>query len=653
MAKLFERSLLLRLGLAMATITTLAFLGMLSSVFIAETTQGVASAVNQAGSLRMQSYRIATDLVYAGDMDPEAYWRTTEALVREFESRLDSPRLVGVIPDDPGHTLNAAYRLVSRKWERLIKPILNVYIGVVAPTTHPGWGKALHGDISAELADATRRNIRARYLTLVDGFVAEIDRLVGLLEDDAENKIQRLRLFQVVSLFLTVVVVVVTMYLMHTDVLLPLRDLLACAEQLRRGDLSARTRYESADELGRLGRAFNVMAQDLSRMYAGLEDLVRRKTRDLERSNRSLELLYVTSKRLGEPPLTEASFRAVLEDLETLAEVGPGSICLRDHAEDGRAFKLTTTRSEEAEALCTWPDCALCLGDGTTHTVDVPGADGQRQRRLLSLPIGDQEQRYGALLVELPVGDDLQPWQKRLLTTVAGHIGAALTTRQRLHESRRLALYEERGVIARELHDSLAQSLSYLKIQVSRLDMALRQQGDGVVAREVVTELREGVSSAYRQLRELLTTFRLKMDGRGLSQALEETVAEFGGRGAVTIELENRLQGIQLSPNEEIHVLQLVREALSNVSRHAEATRARVSLEADAGDRVTVVVEDDGRGIPPRPQRRHHYGLAIMEERARSLGGEIRMLPAPGGGTRVELVFKPGRDMDRFHNLHT
>lgn len=652
MAKIFERSLLLRLGLAMATITALAFLGMLSSVFIAETTQGVASAVNQAGSLRMQSYRIATDLVYAGDMDPEVYWRTTEALVREFESRLDSPRLVSVIPDDPEHRLNAAYRLVSRKWERLIKPILNVYVGVVAPTPHPGWTEGLHGDISAELADATRGNIRARYLTLVDGFVAEIDRLVGLLEEDAENKIQRLRLFQVVSLFLTVVVVVVTMYLMHTDVLLPLRDLLACAEQLRRGELSARTRYESADELGRLGRAFNVMAQDLSRMYAGLEELVQRKTRDLERSNRSLELLYITSKRLAEPPLTEASFRAVLEDLETLAEVGPGSICLRDHADDRRAFRLTTTRPDGADTLCTWPDCDLCLGDGTTHTVDMPGADGRRQR-LLSLPIGDQEQRYGALLVELPAGDDLQPWQKRLLTTVAGHIGAALTTRQRLHESRRLALYEERGVIARELHDSLAQSLSYLKIQVSRLDMALRQQDDGAVAREVVTELREGVSSAYRQLRELLTTFRLKMDGRGLSQALEETVAEFGGRGEVAIELENRLQGVQLSPNEEIHVLQLVREALSNVSRHAEATRARVSLEADAGGRITVVVEDNGRGIPPRPQRRHHYGLAIMEERARSLGGEIRMLPVSGGGTRVELVFKPGRDMDRFHNLHT
>lgn len=652
MAKIFERSLLLRLGLAMATITALAFMGMLSSVFIAETTQGVATAVNQAGSLRMQSYRIATDLVYAGDMDPEAYWRTTEALVREFESRLESPRLVSVIPDDPEHKLNAAYRLVSRKWERLIKPILNVYVGVVAPTLRPGWTEGLQGDISAELADATRSNIRARYLTLVDGFVAEIDRLVGLLEEDAENKIQRLRLFQVVSLFLTVVVVVVTMYLMHTDVLLPLRDLLACAEQLRRGDLSARTRYESADELGRLGRAFNVMAQDLSRMYAGLEELVRRKTRDLERSNRSLELLYITSKRLGEPPLTEASFRAVLEDLETLAEVGPGSICLRDHADDSRAFRLTTTRADGADALCTWPDCALCLGDGTTHTVDVRGADGRRQR-LLSLPIGDQEQRYGALLVELPAGKDLQPWQKRLLMTVAGHIGAALTTRQRLHESRRLALHEERGVIARELHDSLAQSLSYLKIQVSRLDMALRQQDDGAVTREVVTELREGVSSAYRQLRELLTTFRLKMDGRGLSQALEETVAEFGGRGAVTIELENRLQGVQLSPNEEIHVLQLVREALSNVSRHAEATRARVSLEADAGGRITVVVEDNGRGIPPWPQRRHHYGLAIMEERARSLGGEIRMLPAPGGGTRVELVFKPCRDMDRFHNLHT
>ena len=629
--------MLARLGLAMATITILAFIGMLSSVIIAETTQGVAGAINQAGSLRMQSYRIATELVYSGDMDPKRYWQRTNALVDGFEERMESPRLVGVLSDSTGDELNEAYNRVLQEWEHKIKPVLHVYVSIVAPKED--LGTPLGAIAEDPLADASRRHIRQRYLNMVDGFVAHIDGFVKLLEEDAESKIQRLRLIQVISLFLTVAVVFVTMFLMHNRVLVPLRDLLSCAGAARRGDFSVRTRHAGDDELGRLGRAFNVMAEDLSKMYADLEARVRAKTADLERSNRSLELLYNTTRRLTEVPLVDSAYNALLRDIEKSLGVGPTTICLS--AQDGTsATRLATTREQGVPATCQTRDCQFCLADGSTRLLDLKERYGSGER-VLSVPIKENEQQYGVLLIELPRDMELSGWQRRLLEAVTDHIAIAVNLTRRTTQDRRLALLEERNVIARELHDSLAQSLSYLKIQASRLDAALTEQEGSVGARSVVTELREGIASAYRQLRELLTTFRLQMDGRGLSAALDDAISEFRERSDLSIRLDNRIGGCQLTANEEIHILQVIREALSNVVRHAHANEVEVSLACDEADRVIARVDDDGIGLPSSAERRHHYGLAIMGERADSLGGTVEMEQRPEGGTRVQLTFTP------------
>jgi two-component system nitrate/nitrite sensor histidine kinase NarX len=261
--------------------------------------------------------------------------------------------------------------------------------------------------------------------------------------------------------------------------------------------------------------------------------------------------------------------------------------------------------------------------------------------------VRDRDRAFGVLLIDLPPDCAAEPWQERLLKTLAGHIGTAVNLQQRTREGRRLVLHEERTIIARELHDSLAQSLSYLKIQVTRLAAALRDPDNGAEPLAVLDELREGISSAYRQLRELLTTFRLKVDERGLTRALEATVQEFRDRGALDIRLDNAVPASLLSPNEEIHVLQIVREALSNVTRHARASHARVGLELHDGQ-VEVLIEDDGQGIAGRTAAAHHYGMTIMRERALSLDGALTCECGPGGGTRIRVQFSPRQPAARF-----
>lgn len=116
---------------------------------------------------------------------------------------------------------------------------------------------------------------------------------------------------------------------------------------------------------------------------------------------------------------------------------------------------------------------------------------------------------------------------------------------------------------------------------------------------------------------------------------------EFMRHGNFSISLKNHLLSVELASNEEIHVLQVIREALSNVEHHARAAQAEVSLERLENNRVRIRVDDDGVGIADAQSPVHHYGLKIMSDRAHSLNGDLSVRRREIGGTRVELEFNP------------
>ena len=621
-----KQSLLLRLGIAMATIVLLAVVGTISSVFMAETSEGFAAAINQAGTLRMQSYRISSSLVQPGKTGTEEAAHITQRLVAEYEQRLYNPRIHDVLSKEASPKVQATYRAVEDEWESNMQPIMSEYVG-----------RALGGKVDAR-TDTQLQQLKLAYLGRVDAFVDLIHAFVRALEDEAEEKIRQLRLIQIVVLALTLFVVVVILYLGKKDVLVPLRDLLTFAKAVRGGDFSIRSHPRREDELGQLGYAFNLMAEDLSKIYADLENRVEEKTADLEQSNRSLELLYSIAKQLGENPLTEASLDSLIGDIHRLIGIKGGAVCLGVPG-DKQAFRMAMTMQDQTNigAECEMPDCVRCLGEGDAHAFTVETNDGHMEGRY-SVPIRDQAQQYGILLVGLPDDMELEDWQRRLLETVASHIAMAINRSRQSSRNRMLSLLEERSVIARELQDSLAQSFSYLKIQVSLLEKTLDLTEDDKVY-EITNKLRDGLNSAHRELRELLTTFRLGMSEEGLSRAIEDTVREFNERSNIEIILENRIANCIFSPNEEIHTIQIVREALSNITRHAQATKANVALNCDLDGEVTVVIEDNGVGMPDINQLEHHYGLPIMRERAQGLNGILHVGPSNLGGTAVKLTY--------------
>jgi two-component system nitrate/nitrite sensor histidine kinase NarX len=617
-----KHSLLLRLGGMFAAITVLAVASMATSWRVAETTQGSGQAINLAGSLRMQSWRMAS--IHQRQIqfpDGDAREALAQA-IHQFERDLRAPAILAVLPADATAPINQEYRQVERHWLTVIKPRLSQPAPAPSAATDP---------VLAELP----------------AFVSRINHLVKQIELAAEAKILVMRVILGVAVIATLLVVIFSIYLVHNILVQPLRELLAMADRIGQGNLAIRTDLTGEDEIGRLGQAFNHMAEDLSKLYHSLETRVEEKTAELTIANQSLSLLYHSIARLYGGPVAHDTYAILLNDLENVLGVGHGLACLVETGSDHARIIASTLDPVRGDLdVCGLTSCAACMA---SRALSVhPLANG---RRVLTLPLKDTEQQYGVLQLEMPPGRELALWQNQLLDALSRHIGIAIGTARRTEQSRRLSLLEERAAIARELHDSLAQSLAYMKIQVSRLKPLLPSAGAGQApgaggeAAEVLAELREGLNSAYRQLRELLTTFRLRIEGEGLAAALQTTVGEFAARGSIPIALDVHLAGCTLSANEEIHALQIVREALSNVLNHARASRAEVKVTCNADGSVTATVTDDGLGIL-QAAGTHHYGMAIMEERARHLGGSLTVENLPTLGARVTLHFMPGRSHD-------
>lgn len=597
-----QASVLVRLGLAMGVLALLSFASIVTSTVIAENITGQASAINLSGSLRMMSFRSLSEV-----QQTEKRLQAQNTL-EQFERRLLSlerfihDKTVGTSPSAE------AFSVVSRRWTEHIRPVARA---------------AADGNIDA-------LTVMARD---IPGFVEQIDRVVLLIEEDLEQKVRWLRATQFALLAMILVVSTVTSWMLRRQLVQPLAHLLKAARSVSRGSFSVRVSHTGRDELGQLGLAFNTMVEEIANMYAHLEDKVEEKTQELTRTNQSLELLYRVSQKLSASDLTLDQLQGILREVEDALELGHSMICISDNGRLPAHPVVSDLTQEEVERWCGKQDCGRCF----SQTSQMLGEQA-KIANIVVLPLGEAGGLRGALPILLRSRDPLPADKARLIETVGHHVSNALINMRRTEEKHRLAVLEERAVIARELHDSIAQSLSYLRIQVTRLEKCIEQ---GCDARTIAEELKDGLSSAYRELRELIATFRLRIDERGFGVALEETIAEFSEKLGFSVQLHNSLSGIVLSGNEEMHVIRIIREALSNIERHAKASRASIEISVSPERRVMIAIRDNGRGFNPADVPENHFGTSIMRDRAHILHGELCLETAFGAGTTILLSFLP------------
>lgn len=191
---------------------------------------------------------------------------------------------------------------------------------------------------------------------------------------------------------------------------------------------------------------------------------------------------------------------------------------------------------------------------------------------------------------------------------------------------------EERRRLARELHDSAAQSVVALSMNLARL----AQAGDSVSPEKRDAILAESIDLAATATRELRTTVYLLhpplLEDRGLSAALEWFMGGFQMRSGIATQLVIEVPIERLPYRYELALFRVVQECLSNVHRHSGSATATVRLRLDAGV-LTLQVEDQGRGLPPAGELEHGVGLSGMRERIAELGGTFDITSTSHGTT--------------------
>jgi|TARA_B100000795_G_scaffold229134_1_gene186071 two-component system nitrate/nitrite sensor histidine kinase NarX len=228
-------------------------------------------------------------------------------------------------------------------------------------------------------------------------------------------------------------------------------------------------------------------------------------------------------------------------------------------------------------------------------------------------------------------------------------------------EANRLAIIEERVHIASELHDSLAQTLASLKLQVRVLDESLQgiiymknnrkfKTSDLYTDKRITDEietLEESIELANREIRQLIGHFRSPPVIDNIASEISSLVKSFQSDNQdKKIFFQNKIPVININKNDELHIKRIAQEALVNVKKHSQAKIIRVLLMSYETGKYSLIVEDDGIGIAKSCFIGHdnedtgeHVGLSIMRDRAQQIGGHLAIESEPGEGVRVILSF--------------
>lgn len=425
---------------------------------------------------------------------------------------------------------------------------------------------------------------------------------------------------------------------------------------------------------GDLARDIGHLGDELQLLTADMDIKVRTQTEHIASKSRSLEILYEIASSFSTAHSLDELLEQFLDTLMILVDAKAASVRLL--TDDGMT-RLVSSRGLNQETIkqehlvdtnrCMCGDIAVYGGFGIQKGIaaceklnNCKMIDGDCSE-LIVVPLQYRDKILGVynLFLERPsaeLGNDARD----LLNSIGKHLGLAVEKSRLDDNARRLAIMEERNMIGNELHDSLAQSLVSMRLQIKMLGELLHKK-DNRSAQKEVQNLRSAVEEAHTSLRELLGNFRTRMDGRGLFPAIEDLLSRLKSDTGISTFFQNEMENpeYQLSPVQEVQIFHIVQEALANVRKHSNACTLRILVSGDE-NRCTILIEDDGLGIPDsttssRPGEQ--IGLSIMQQRAARLPGIIHIESEAGEGTRIYLLFSPNGNNDiaslkQYHQEH-
>lgn len=610
-------SLSAKLGAIGSALLLMAFASIGLTLWVTWQLEGGAAAVNEAGRMRMQTWRLAQTLARA-DAGQVA------ALVAQFDQslgllRAGDPARPLFVPRDDGS--QAAFAAVQRDWAQLRAR----WTASPAPAAEPTAQQAA-------------------------GFVDRIDTFVSAIEHHLSRLTTVLNAVQFAMVALTIASAIALLYSAYLFIFNPLARLQAGLARVGAGDLAVRVEAGANDEFGALAAGFNQMAETLQGLYQNLESKVREKTERLEAEHARLAALYQSAAYVARAETLETLAQGMARQVRQVARADASAVRWSDEANRKYLLLASDCLPEavvEKEQCIPTGDC-LCgpPQEGATTRVIPIRPHGVSPRlghcaregyeTVISVPVRLHERMVGEINLFYREPRELADDDRALLETIASHLAGAIEGLRAAALQRETAVAEERSFIARELHDSIAQNLAFLKIQLGLLRGHVKH-GDAARVDKTLGELDAGVQECLGDVRELLVHFRTRTNLEDIAPALKTTLQKFEHQTGLVTHLQIEGDGMPLLADVQVQVLHVVQEALSNVRKHAEARE--VWVEVQQTPRWRVEVRDDGRGFESGPASpdETHVGLRIMRERAHNIGATVVVDSVPGAGTCVVL----------------
>ncbi|MDH3857373.1 MAG: histidine kinase [Gammaproteobacteria bacterium] len=452
-----------------------------------------------------------------------------------------------------------------------------------------------------------------------------------------------------------IVLLILLFWEIWRELLKPLLRLCDWADLMRGVNLDAQVELEPGSDFSELARDINMLGNMIKNLSRDTEVQLEKHTDHISRESRSLAILYDVASTINLSRDVTELFAKSLESLCNNLNASAGII---------RQFKgknkkdIVASIGDINHTFLASADHFLSIEDPSNNikldrifrvdhlnreTVFGPGSEPRQEMLLvLSVVLQYREGILGAIHLFFPDDNsvDLEDYTE-LLLSIGQHLGSAVEKFRLLEEESELLVIQERTRLSHELHDSLAQTIASLRIQIRVIDETFHTNDEKSIWHQM-ERIEYTIDQANNQLRELIAHFRVPMNEQGLIASIEETVRRTQEELGIPVYFQNEWPEQEFSAEVELNVLRIVQECLVNIRKHSQAEVVRVLLSYRDGNNI-VLIEDDGIGFEESSiisAGGRHLGLNILRDRAKEINASLDIESEPGDGTRIHLQFR-------------
>ncbi|WP_084331379.1 histidine kinase [Ignatzschineria larvae DSM 13226] len=496
------------------------------------------------------------------------------------------------------------------------------------------------------------------YRQVAEHLTNRISGVVSIIEKDNTESIERLRILQILLILMAVLSAFASSYLLRKLVIQPLNELYLGIQRLTTRKFNAPVSVQINNEFATVADGFNEMQNRLRELYENLEEKVADKTQALSQRNHELLFLYETSTLIQEATDNQVLMTQFLQKVVAYSHAESGSIRLINknrHRLEILAEENLPEIVKESSYCNILNHCYCGKGVYADHFVIHNRAQNQEDQSqetrllcqyyisdyLVTIPIHHIDEKLGVITLYFTQATTLSDNEAFILETVTAQFAMALVKIRLAALDKQLAILEERNHLAQGLHDSIAQSLAFIKMQIPLLERALKEENH-TLQQQTLSFIKEGIEECYLDIRELLSNFRVRIAQGSFGNTIQSVVARFEHQYHLTVK-QHISPMIDLSPEAQLQVIFILQEALSNIRKHAQATEVSITITQNDNS-FQMVIKDNGVGFDLGQlnefEKQGHLGTKIMRERIQKVGGELHFKRNDPQGTIVDVTIQ-------------